>query len=127
MLDFTLARRETVRGRAMIVVTFKPKANARPETSQGRIARVFQGSIWVDEAMREVVRVEATAIDDMTVGMGLVARLNEGTKATLTREPIDGDVWLPTSVRLAGQGRALLFRRLNIDQRIEWFDYRRVN
>jgi hypothetical protein len=77
--------------------------------------------------MREVVRVEATAIDDMTVGMGLVARLNEGTKATLTREPIDGDVWLPTSVRLAGQGRALLFRRLNIDQRIEWFDYRRVN
>lgn len=127
MLDFHLARRETVRGRSMIVVTFKPKPEARPETSQGRIARVFQGSIWVDEAMREVVRVEATAIDDMTVGMGLVARLNEGTKATLTREPIDGEVWLPTSVRLVGQGRALLFRRLNIDQRIEWFDYRRVN
>lgn len=126
MLDFAIARRETVRGRNMIVVTFKPKANARPETSQGRIARVFQGSIWVDEAMREVVRVEATAIDDITVGMGLIARLNEGTKATLTREAIDGHAWLPTSVRLVGQGRALLFRRLNIDQRIEWFDYRRM-
>ena len=127
MLDFVLDRRETLRGRNVIVVTFTPKADAKPETSEGRLARLFKGSVWVDEAMREVVRVEATAIDDLSIGMGLIARLNEGTKATLTREPVDGSIWLPTSIRFVGQGRALLFRRLNIDQRIEWFDYRRMN
>jgi len=127
MLDFALERRETLRGRSTIVVTFTPKPNARPETSQGRIARQFKGSVWVDEAMREVVRIEAIAIDDISVGMGLIARLNEGTKATLTREQVDGNIWLPTSIRFTGQGRALLFRRLNIDQRIEWFDYKRIN
>ena len=127
MLQFALDRRETLRGRSTIVVTFTPKPDAKPETSQGRIARQFKGSVWVDEAMREVVRVEATAIDDISVGMGLIARLNEGTKATLTREQVNGDIWLPTSVRFAGQGRALLFRRLNIDQRIDWFDYKRIN
>lgn len=127
MLEFTLDRRETVRGRSTIVVRFKPRPDARPETSQGRIARVFAGSVWVDEAQREVTRIEATTIDDISMGMGVVARLNEGTKATLTREHIDGNIWLPTSIRFTGQGRAMLFRRLNIDQRIEWFDYRRVN
>jgi hypothetical protein len=127
MLEFALDRRETVRGRTMIVVNFKPKADAKPETSQGRIARVFAGSVWVDEAQREVTRIEATTIDDISMGMGLVARLNEGTKAIVTREHVDGNIWLPTSIRFTGQGRAILFRRLNIDQRIEWFDYRRVN
>lgn len=127
MLEFALARRETVRGRDTIVVTFKPKPHARPETSEGKIAKLFTGSVWVDEERREVMRIEATAIDDISIGMGLVARLNEGTTATLTREPIDGSIWLPTSIRFVGQGRALLFRRLNIDQRIEWFDYKRLN
>jgi hypothetical protein len=127
MLEFALARRETVRGRNTIVVTFKPKPNARPETSEGKIAKLFTGSAWVDEERREVMRIEATAIDDITIGLGLVARLDEGTKATLTRDPIDGSIWLPTSIRFVGQGRALLVRRLNIDQRIEWFDYKRMN
>jgi len=127
MLEFALDRRETVRGRNMIVITFKPKPDARPETSEGKIAKLFAGSVWVDEERREVVRIDATAIDDISIGMGLVARLNEGTKATLTREPVDGSIWLPTSIRFVGQGRALLFRRLNIDQRIEWFDYKRIN
>jgi len=127
MLNFALDRREMLHGRNTIVVTFTPKADAKPETSQGRIARQFKGSVWVDEAMREVVRIEATAIDDISIGAGLIARLNEGTKATLTREQVDGNIWLPTSIRFTGQGRALLFRRLNIDQRIDWFDYKRVN
>jgi hypothetical protein len=127
MLEFALNRRENVRGRSTIVVTFKPKLNAQPETSEGKIAKLFAGSVWVDEERREVVRIEATAIDDISIGLGLVARLNEGTRATLTREPIDGSIWLPTSIRFVGQGRALLFRRLNIDQRIDWFDYKRIN
>jgi hypothetical protein len=127
MLEFAVDRRETVRGRNKIVVTFKPKPDGRPETSEGKIAKLFTGSVWVDEDRREVERIEATAIDDISIGMGLIARLNEGTKATLTRESVDGSVWLPTSIRFVGQGRALLFRRLNIDQRIEWFDYKRMN
>lgn len=126
MLDFAVDHRENVRGRNMIVINFTPKADAKPERSEGRIAKQFKGSVWVDESMREVVRVEATAIDDISIGAGLIARLNEGTKATLTREQVDG-TWLPTSVRFVGEGRALLFRRLNIDQRIEWFDYRKMN
>jgi hypothetical protein len=127
MLDFALDHRETVNGRSAIVVTFTPKPDAKPETSQGRIARFFKGSVWVDEESREVVRIEATAVDDISIGAGLIARLNEGTKATLTREQVEGGIWLPTSIRFVGQGRALLFRRLNVDQRIEWFNYRKMN
>jgi hypothetical protein len=62
----------------------------------------------VDEAAAEVVRVEATAIEDITYGLGVVARLNKGAVVTLVRERVESDTWLPTSIRFSGEGRAML-------------------
>ena len=73
-----------------------------------------------------LVGIDAVAVDDMSVGFGVVARLNEGAKVSATREPVGHDMWLPTSIRLVGDGRAMLFRRLTLDYAIEWFDYREV-
>ncbi len=126
VLRFAIDRRETVQGRDAIVVRFWPRENAKPETREGRLASLFEGSIWVDEAAREVMRVEATAKDDISYGLGMIARLGEGATVTLTREHIEGHIWLPTSIHFVGQGRAMVFRKLNIDHAIQWFDYRRV-
>ena len=125
-LRFAIVRRESANGRDQIVVSFDPRPDADPQTREGRMAKVFKGLIWIDEAEREVVRVEAVAIDDMTYGFGLIARLNEGTVVTLTRERVADGIWLPTSMHFKGSGRALLFRKLTLDYTIEWFDYRRV-
>ena len=122
-LRFRIARREVLNGRDTIVVEFEPRPEARPQTRQGNIAKVLKGSIWVDEAAREVVRAQATAIDGVSFG-GFVARLNKGAVVTLMRERIDNGVWLPTSIRMKGNGRALLVRSIDIDYFIEWFDYR---
>jgi len=122
-LTFSMDRRERIGGRDVIVVRFEPKPNARPQTREGKIATVLEGTIWVDEAAREVMRAEATAMDDVSYGFGMIARLHKGAKLSLTRERVDGDVWLPTSVRFSGEGRALLFRRLTVNHVIEWFDY----
>jgi hypothetical protein len=45
---------------------------------------------------------------------------------TLVRERVESDTWLPTSIRLSGEGRAMLVRKLRVDHLIEWFDYRRA-
>jgi hypothetical protein len=126
ILEFKIRRREMRAGRECVVVDFEPKKDARPKTKYGKIARIFKGTVWVDEALHEVVRVEATSIDEMSYGLGLVAKLNEGTHATLVREPIDGQVWLPTSIVLKGEGRAMLLRKLNVDYVLEWSNYRRM-
>jgi len=125
-LDLVLDHREQLNGRDVIVITFTPKAGAQPESREGKLARYFKGRILVDEADHEVVRVEATAIDDITYGLGVVARVNKGASVMLVRERVDADTWLPTSIRLSGDGRAMLFRKLRVDHLIEWFDYRRV-
>jgi hypothetical protein len=125
-LQFAINRRDMLDGRPAIVVTFKARPGANPSTRQGRLAKAFAGSIWVDEAAKEVKKVDAVAVDDMSVGFGVVARVNEGAKVSATREPVGRDMWLPTSIRLVGDGRAMLFRKLSLDYVIEWFDYREV-
>jgi hypothetical protein len=127
VLDFTLARREIFEGRPAIVVAFTPKRNAEATTRQGRLARAFSGEIWIDEEAQQVRHVEATSVETISYGWGVLARLGKGAVATLEREPIGGGVWMLTSVRLTGSGRALFWlRRLTVDYHIEWFDYRRL-
>jgi hypothetical protein len=126
MLNFTTDHREMLHGRDTIVIKFTPRSDAEPQTREGGIAKSFTGTAWVDEAAHEVIRVEATAMDAISFGFGLIARLNKGSTVTLNRERIDGTIWLPTSIRFAGEGRALLFRKLTVDQRIEWSNYRKV-
>ena len=125
-LTFRMERREVADGRDVIVIGFAPQPDAHPQTRPGKIAKVFRGTIRVDEAAREVMRVDGTTIDSMSFGFGLIARLNEGTKVTLIRGPVDEMTWQPLSVRFVGEGRAMLFRKLTIDYTVEWFDYRRV-
>ena len=123
-LRFEVARREMRDGVPTIVVAFSAKPNAKPATRQGRIAKVFKGNAWVHEDSREVVYVEAVAVDDVSFG-GFIAKMYEGTHAMLERREIEPGVWMPTRVKLSGSMRAL-FRKASIDYVVEWFDYRRL-
>jgi hypothetical protein len=125
-LTFKIARRELSNGTPMIVVDFEPRLTAKPTTRQGRMARAFKGSMWVNEAAQEVERVEATAVQDISYGLGLVAKVRKGATVTAERKPVEGGIWMPTSLRFNGEGRAMLFRKLDVEYAIDWFDYRLV-
>jgi hypothetical protein len=127
MLDVMIDHRDTLDGRDAIVVTFKPRKDANPRTREGRLARDFRGQIWIDELAREVAKIDATAIDDLSFGYGVLGRLNEGATVSVRRQPIEAGLWLPVSIRFNGEGRALLFfRKLTINFAVDWFDYRKV-
>jgi hypothetical protein len=123
LFTFTIDRRDTFEGQPAIVVGFAPKPAARPRTREGRVAYGFAGSAWIHEHDYEVMHVEAKAIDDVSFGYGMVARLHDGSTAAFTRRRIQG-VWLPVESRFKGTGRALLVRRVVIDYQRSYFDYR---
>ena len=125
-LQFKIVGRAVYEGVPTIVVSFTPRLGARPDTREGRTAQTFAGTIWVHEAEAEVMRVEAKSVDDLSFGFGLVATLEKGTEATLTRRPVDQGLWLPTRLTLNGRGRAAVFRTLVVDFVVDWFGYRRL-
>ncbi len=125
-LAFTMKGRVTHKGVPAIAIGFAGKADATPSTRQGRIAQKFNGTLYVDERVNEVFSLEATSTGDMSYGYGMVAKLSEGTTVTLTREPVEGNLWMPTRLTMKGRGRALVLRRLVIDFAIDWFAYKRL-
>ena len=125
-LRFNLEGRTVYAGVPALVISFTPNPEAKPVTREGRTAVSFQGKVWIDEAASEVMRVEATSIDAITFGLGLVARVGKGAQATMTRRPVAGNLWMPTQVTLSGRGRAAVVRTLALDFVVDWFDYRRL-
>jgi hypothetical protein len=125
--DFRLEGRSVHEGVPAIVVSFAPRPGAKPVTREGRTAQSFRGSVWIHEAASEVMRVEAESISSISFGFGIVVRVARGARATMTRRPVEGGVWMPTEMTLDGRGRAALFRSLVLDFSVTWYDYRRLS
>lgn len=123
LFQFTLERRDQLEGQPVILVRFARRPNVQPRSREGRVAASFAGTAWVHEHEHEVMRVEAEAVDDTVFGYGVIARLHEGAKALFLRRKF-GEAWLPVETRVTGTGRAMLFRKVNINYLREYSDYR---
>jgi hypothetical protein len=125
-LQFNVTGRGEFEGAPAVLVTFARHPQFRPKTREGQFAQKFTGTIWIHADRNEVMHVEAKSTESLAFGFGIVARLNEGTVATLTRRAVEPDLWMPTNVRVAGSGRAVMFiRKLVLDYAVEWSDYQR--
>lgn len=123
VFDFSMEGRDTWEGSPAIIISFTPRPGAQPRTREGRIAQGFAGRAWIHEFEYEVMNVEATAINDVSFGFGIIARLHEGSTAKFVRRRIGGQ-WMPTESRFEGTGRALLVRKVVIKFWREYSDYR---
>jgi len=59
------------------------------------------------------------------LGLGLLARLHKGSRASLLRRKVNGEIWLPAQARFSGSARLLLFKGLRLDGLSEYSDYRK--
>lgn len=123
LFEFRLIGRESWDGEPAIVVSFAPRPNVAPRSREGRIARAFTGRAWIHEFEHEVMNVEATATDDVSFGWGMIAKIYRGSAVRFTRRRIAG-AWLPVATRFGGAGRALMVRKVDIDFKRDYFDYR---
>jgi len=125
--DIKMLGREVVNGYATIALSFMPRKDARPQTSEGKIMRHFAGKVWVSESEYEVVRLEAEAIETASFGLGLLARVHKGSKATFERRKVNGEQWLPARATYSASARVLLLKVMRIGGTLEFSDYRKFS
>ena len=125
--DIQMLRREPIEGIDTILATLTPKSGARPQTGDGKVMRHFKARAWISESDYELVRVEIEAIDNLSFGLGLLARVHKGTVATYQRRKVNGETWLPAEVTWTASARVLLLRRLRLRGVSEFSNYRRYS
>ena len=123
--DIKMLGREVVNGYETIAVSFSPRKDAKPQTSEGKIMRHFAGKAWVSESEYEVVRIEAEAIDTVSFGLGLLARVHQGSKAAFERRKVNGEQWLPARATYSGSARVMLVKVMRVGGTLEFSDYRK--
>lgn len=110
---FTFECRETLDGEPMLVFNIKPRPDARVTTREGGWMKRSEGRIWISERGHHIARVQFTAFDDLSIGWGMVARIDAGSGFEYVRTKVN-DVWLPAKLVMAGSGKTLLFRRFEV-------------
>jgi len=125
LYDIRMVRREPIDGHDTILATLTPKAGVKPQTDDGKIMRHFKARAWISESDYELVRVEIEALDDLSFGLGLLARIHKGTTATYQRRKVNNEIWLPAQVTWTASARVLLLRRLRLRGVAEFSGYRK--
>jgi hypothetical protein len=121
--DIVMVRREAIEGHDTVFATLTPKPRVKARTDSGRIMQHFRARAWISESDYELVRVEIEAIDTLSFGLGVLARIHKGTVATYERRKVNNEVWLPAQVTWTGSGRLFLVRRLRLRGTSDYSNY----
>jgi hypothetical protein len=123
---FELIGRERRDGHDALVFALRPRPDARPTTREGRVMRYFHGHAWVSETDYELMRLEAEAVSDVSIGLGLLGRVHKGSRFSFERRKVDDDTWLPVRSEYTASARMLLVRRIHMTGTTVYSNYRRV-
>jgi hypothetical protein len=110
VMDVRNARRETYRDRPAIVFDFIGRKDAKTHGLAEDASKKLEGTIWIDEAARQVAHLEVRFIDNFRVAGGLVATIDKGSSFRFDQALVNGEVWLPTGAEANVQARVLLVK-----------------
>jgi hypothetical protein len=125
--DYQLVRREMLNGVSTILVNFTPKKNYKPKTGDAKELQHVQGRFWIAENDHQLVKLEAEVMDAISIGFGLLAKVQKGSTLTFELQKINDEIWLPVRGELSLNGRLLLLKRLNVDVVVEFSDHKKFN
>ena len=127
VFDIEIAGREEIGGRPAILLKFQPRPGYKPKTSEGRNMQHVAGRAWIDEEDHQVVRVEMQVIDPISIGLGILAKLQKGASITAQRQKFNGEIWLPVRMEITLNARVLLLKGFNLRMIHEYSDHKKYS
>jgi hypothetical protein len=117
IVKFSNPRRISLNGRKTIALDFVGDPHAKTHGRDEEALKKVYGTIWIDEADREVSRMSATLDENYHVGFGLLASVAKGSTLVFDQGLIRNQVWLPTGIAMHLQAKAFLVVgvRANVD------------
>jgi hypothetical protein len=125
IMDVRNPHRSVYRGRAAIVFDFVGRKDAKTHGLAEDASKKLQGTMWVDEADRQVAHLDVVFNDNFRVGGGLVASVEKGSSFHFDQEQVNGEIWLPTGAEISMTARILLMKNLRQHITARDYDYKR--
>ena len=127
IMDVRNPRREIYHGRATIVFDFIGRKDAKTHGLVEDASKKLQGTLWIDEADRQVAHLEVSFNDNFHVAGGVLATIQKGSNFHFDQAPVGGGVWLPTGGEGSMQARLLMFKSLRQHYFERDYDFKRFS
>jgi len=125
IMDVRNPRREIYHGRATIVFDFIGRKDAKTHGLIEDASKKLQGTLWIDEADRQVTRLDVCFNDNFHIAGGVFATVQKGSNFHFDQAPVGGGVWLPTGGEGNLQARVLVFKNLRQHYIERDYDFKR--
>ena len=139
IMDVRNERRANYRGRPTIVFDFVGRKDAKTHGLAEDASKKVGGTVWIDEADRQVAHLEVSFNDNFRVAGGLFASVEKGSNFRFDQAPVNhsdqedpssggavnGELWLPTGGEGTMQARVLLLKNFRQHFIEKDYDYKR--
>lgn len=118
---------ELIAGRLAWVLECSPRAGYKARNLQARVFEKTRGKVWIDAADSQLVRVDAAVFDTVSIGWGLAAKIQKGTRFQIDRRKLADGAWLPDSQTIRFAAKVLMVKSLAVEDTARFSEYRRTN
>jgi hypothetical protein len=125
IMDVSNERRELYRNDPTIVFDFVGRKDVKTHGLAEDASKKLQGTIWINEADRQVAHLEVRFDDNFRMVGGILATVQKGSSFRFDQSKVNGEIWLPTGAEGTVQARLLLFKNLRQHFRERDYDYQR--
>jgi hypothetical protein len=119
-------RRISFHGRETLVFDFAGDPKAKASGMDQSAAKKLAGTIWIDEADRQVARLEVHFYDNFRIGGGLLASVQKGTSMNVDQAPLGEGLWMQVSSEDHLAARVVV-KSLRLNVHIQDFDFRKFD
>jgi hypothetical protein len=127
VFDIRMTGRERIEDHDTIAFRLTPRPDSKPNTREGEMMKHFAVRAWISETDHELVKLEADAIDSLSWGFGVLARLHKGAHLSFLRRKVNDEVWLPALAKYNGSARVGLLFTLRRSGSSEYSGYKKFS
>lgn len=121
---FKLLGTEAVGGRDAWVIEAEPRPDFVPKMKESKFLAKFHGRMWVDEKDLQLSKLDAEAIDTVSVGW-VLARIHKGAHFMLEQTRVNDEVWLPRQLSFNIDARIALLKGFRVEGEQSFSDYKK--
>lgn len=115
---------ENIDGRDTYAIDAEPRPGFQPHVKGAQYLPKFRFRVWIDKDEKQWVKLDALAIDTVSLG-GFLARFHKGCRLVLEERRINNEVWLPEHMAVKVDVRLALLKNFNIEQDVSYKDYKK--
>lgn len=120
--DFRYAGRKD----GLLKVDFTPNPSFKPQRREGDVFHHMTGTILIDASKKRLVEIDGRLSSDVKFWGGILGHLDKGGTFEVNQQDVGDGHWEMTRLFVNMNGKALLFKTINVHQNQEDSDFQPV-